>query len=87
MASGNPILAVGRRDHEVMDIVVRHAGDRSAVAETPDEATAALFAFRDMWCAGRMPDRPRPVPEFERRNLTRQLAGVFDTVLGAPGGA
>jgi len=87
MAGGNPILAVGRRDHEVMDIVARHAGDRSAAAETPEEVTAALFVFHDMWCAGRMPDRPRPVPEFERRNLTRQLAGVFDTVLGVPGGA
>lgn len=81
MASGNPILAVGRRDHEVMDIVTRHAGDRSAIAETPDEAADALTAFHDLWRAGRMPDRPRPVPEFERRNLTRQLADVFDHVL------
>lgn len=86
MVSGNAILAVGRRDHEVMDIVTRHAADRSMVAETPEEAMAALSALYDAWRAGRLPDRPRPCPGFERRNLTRQLADVFDAILGPPGG-
>ncbi|MBU4461387.1 MAG: glycosyltransferase [Verrucomicrobia bacterium] len=81
MVSGNPILAAGRRDHEVMDIVARHAADRSSVAERPDEVETALSALYAVWRAGRMPDRSRLCPEFDRRTLTRQLAGVFDAVL------
>jgi hypothetical protein len=81
MVSGNPILATGRRDHEVMDIVTRHAGDRSTVAEDSDAVVAALTALHAAWRSGRLPDRPRPCPEFERRTLTRQLADVFDSVL------
>jgi hypothetical protein len=81
MVSGNPILATGRRDHEVMDIVTRHAGDRSTVAEDSDAVVAALTALHAAWRSGRLPDRPRPCPEFERRTLTRRLADVFDSVL------
>jgi len=81
MVSGNPILAAGPRDHEVMGIVTRHAADRSTVAARPDEIVAALTALHDAWRAGRLPDRPRPCPEFERRTLTRRLADVFDAVL------
>ena len=81
MASGNPILAIGPADHEVMDILRQNAPDRSYICENTEQAGPKIEMIFDQWRKSDLPSKPRPDGPFTRRALTRKLAGIFDSTI------
>lgn len=80
MASGNPILATGPSEHEVMRIVRAHAPDRSGIMDASTDLHAFLAHWHREWMENRMPDTPVMTDAFTRRTLTRNLAALFESL-------
>lgn len=83
LASGTPILAT-LPDGDARDIL-EAAGNAIVCRPSDVDGIAATLRQRiDAWRAGEHAPRPDPsvVAQFDRVQLTEQLAGVFDLVLG-----
>lgn len=77
MASGNPILAIGPSQHEVMDLLREHAPTRSYICQDPGDVRTAVNTIAAHWRAGTMPTTPFPKGPFTRKALTEKLAGIL----------
>jgi glycosyltransferase involved in cell wall biosynthesis len=86
LATGRPILALASQSSIVG--VVSHLG--AGLVVDPDDPVGirrALQTFHAQWKAGLLPTRVREqVRQFDRRELTRNLAAIFDRLL-EPGGS
>jgi glycosyltransferase involved in cell wall biosynthesis len=82
LATGRPILVLGALD-SVIGRTVAAMGQGLVVA--PDDSAGIQRAIRTLhaqWQAGLLPTRRHPATaQFERRELTRKLARLFDGML------
>ncbi|NJN66965.1 MAG: glycosyltransferase family 4 protein [Chloroflexaceae bacterium] len=82
LATGRPILALAQ-DTSLAGRLITNLGAGLVVA--PDDVVGiqrALQTFHAQWKAGLLPTRVHPaVAQFDRRELTRKLAAVFDRLL------
>ncbi|MFN8455573.1 MAG: glycosyltransferase [Anaerolineae bacterium] len=81
LASGRPILALSNSSPAASLVTALEAG----VVVAPDDVAGiqqALQTFYQQWQAGQLPSRHHPrLSQFERRELTRQLATLFDELV------
>jgi glycosyltransferase involved in cell wall biosynthesis len=85
LGSGRPILAAVP-DGDARDLL-EAAGSASLCRPADVEAMKRIIREHiERWDSGEAPPRPDPhvIGPYERRNLTKQLAGVFDKLLNVP---
>ncbi len=77
LASGNPVLAAGPSDHEVMSILRETRPDRAAIADSDSDWKDFFLGQFAGWRNDTLPRRTDPPEEFNWRNLTGKLARIF----------
>jgi glycosyltransferase involved in cell wall biosynthesis len=86
LASGTPILAAVP-DGDARDLLERSGAALICRPRDVDCMARAIVAQAERARRGDLPQRATPgvIDAYERRQLTRRLADVFDAVLGQPG--
>jgi glycosyltransferase involved in cell wall biosynthesis len=80
LRSGRPVLGLVPPDGEAAALIEKF--DAGAVV-APDDVAGAAAALARLYDAGRQEShlRPERLARFERRNLTAEIAAVFDYVV------
>jgi glycosyltransferase involved in cell wall biosynthesis len=84
LAAGRPILAAVP-DGDARDLLAAAGNAYLCRPDDADAMAAAIATEVERWAGASLPSEPAAelVARFERRQLTRELAGVFDRVLAA----
>lgn len=83
LASGNPVLAVGPADHEIMSVLGETLQDRVMFAEAGGGWESFVLQQFENWQKDALPRRVDPPPAFDRQSLTAKLARICDNLIEA----